>query len=91
MKLIKYEVTVISENEELDIEEALGESDIVNSEMFAFSMTKVLDMDFEFEERSEEGEQTGSWYDKWYTKASRLLATSKIGGESKVGLLKIKD
>lgn len=84
MKLIKYELTVISEELELAIEEALGSSDTVNEEMCAFSMKKILDMDFEFDERSEEGEQTGSWYERWYAKASRILATSKIGGESTV-------
>ena len=78
MKLVKYELTVISEDDELSIEEALGSSDVVNSEMCAFSMKKILDMNFEFEGRSEEGEQTGSWYEKWYSKASRLLATAKI-------------
>ncbi len=84
MKLIKYELTVVSEDEELNIEEAFGKLDIVNEEMCSFSMKKISDMDFEFEERSEEGEETGSWYEKWYTKAGRLLDTSEGGKESLV-------
>ena len=73
MKLIKYELIVVSEEDELPIEEALGSSDVVNSEMCAFSMSKILVTDLEFENRSEEGEQTGSWYEKWYKKAGELL------------------
>ena len=73
MKLIKYELIVVSEEDELPIEEALGSSDVVNSDMCSFTMKKVLETLVPFEGRSEEGEQTGSWYEKWYKKAGELL------------------
>jgi len=73
MKLIKYELIVVSEEDELPIEEALGSSDVVNSDMCSFTMKKVLETWVPFEGRSEEGEQTGSWYEKWYKKAGELL------------------
>ena len=79
MKLIKYELTVVWEDtdwtEELD--KTLARSDIMNQEMSVYSMKEISQKDFEFEARSEEGEETGSWYEKWFKTAGELLEKEK--------------
>jgi hypothetical protein len=76
MKVIKYELTVVWEDsdwtEELD--KTLARSDIMNTEMSSYDLKTIYEEDFEFKERTEEGEETGSWYEDWFLRAGELLS-----------------
>ena len=77
MKIVIYILTVVSEEHELPMEEVIGSSDVVNEEMCVLALKKIEETWIPFEERTEKGEETGSWYEKWYSRAGDVLDQDK--------------